>query len=68
MDDPATAPERAAGRLAEAVEKGVRAALVHNDQDAIQLPALLRARGLSVPEDLALISYDDVFAALGHRR
>ncbi|GED89670.1 LacI family DNA-binding transcriptional regulator [Streptomyces sp. 6-11-2] len=65
IDDPATAPERVAGQLAEAVGRGVRAALVHNDQDAIQLPALLRARGLSVPEDLALISYDDVFAALG---
>ncbi|MFB7596586.1 substrate-binding domain-containing protein [Streptomyces sp. NPDC056160] len=65
IDDPATAPEEVSRKLAEGVEKGVRAALVHNDQDAIQLPALLRARGLSVPEDLALISYDDVFAALG---
>ncbi|MEU6424020.1 substrate-binding domain-containing protein [Streptomyces spiralis] len=65
IDDPATAPESVTRQLAEAVDQGVRAALVHNDQDAIQLPALLRARGLSVPEDLALISYDDVFAALG---
>ncbi|MFI2641876.1 substrate-binding domain-containing protein [Streptomyces sp. NPDC018610] len=65
VEDPATAPEAVARRLADAVGNGVRAALVHNDQDAIQLPALLRARGLSVPEDLALISYDDVFAALG---
>ncbi|WP_086726171.1 LacI family DNA-binding transcriptional regulator [Streptomyces carpinensis] len=65
IEDPATAPESVTRKLAEAVERGVRAALVHNDQDAIQLPALLRARGLSVPEDLALISYDDVFAALG---
>lgn len=38
--------------------------LVHNDQEAIQLPPLLRARGLRVPRDLALVSYDDVFAAL----
>ncbi|MEW2292924.1 substrate-binding domain-containing protein [Streptomyces sp. NPDC006743] len=65
IDDPATAPELVSRKLAEGAEQGVRAALVHNDQDAIQLPALLRARGLSVPEDLALISYDDVFAALG---
>ncbi|MFI9819284.1 LacI family DNA-binding transcriptional regulator [Streptomyces sp. NPDC052013] len=53
-----------AGRIAEAARSGVRAVLVHNDQDAIQLPPLLRPHGLSVPEDLALISYDDVFAAL----
>ncbi|MFJ9519355.1 substrate-binding domain-containing protein [Kitasatospora sp. NPDC101801] len=53
-----------AGRVAEAVGKGVRAVLVHNDQEAIQLAPLLRARGLRAPDDLALISYDDVFAAL----
>ncbi|MFC9392767.1 substrate-binding domain-containing protein [Streptomyces sp. NPDC057027] len=52
-------------RIAEAVDDdGVRALLVHNDQSAIQLVPLLRARGLRVPDDLALISYDDVFAAL----
>ncbi|MEU6238669.1 substrate-binding domain-containing protein [Kitasatospora sp. NPDC047058] len=59
-----TDPERLADRLALAVEEGVRAALVHGDRDAIQLPPLLRARGLRVPEDLALVSYDDAFAAL----
>ncbi|MCT7356360.1 substrate-binding domain-containing protein, partial [Streptomyces sp. 15-116A] len=53
-----------ADRIAEAARSGVRAVLVHNDQDAIQLPPLLRPHGLTVPEDLALISYDDVFAAL----
>ncbi|MFD0428907.1 substrate-binding domain-containing protein [Streptomyces zhihengii] len=41
----------------------MRAVLVHNDQDAIQLPPLLRAHGLTVPEDMALISYDDVYAS-----
>ncbi|GAA0685753.1 substrate-binding domain-containing protein [Kitasatospora atroaurantiaca] len=56
--------EVVAARIAEAVAGGVRAALVHNDQDAIQLVSLLRARGLRVPDDVALISYDDVFAAL----
>ncbi|GAA2901025.1 substrate-binding domain-containing protein [Streptomyces mexicanus] len=65
IDDPATAPEAVTEQLVEAVARGVRAALVHNDQDAIQLPALLRARGVSVPGDLALISYDGVLAALG---
>ncbi|GAA2740926.1 LacI family DNA-binding transcriptional regulator [Kitasatospora cinereorecta] len=68
--DPATPEAAAAGietladRIAEAVAGGVTAALVHNDREAIQLPMLLRARGLRVPDDLALISYDDVFAAL----
>ncbi|MGW8991944.1 substrate-binding domain-containing protein [Streptomyces zhihengii] len=53
-----------AARIAEAARSGVRAVLVHNDQDAIQLPPLLRAHGLTVPEDMALISYDDVYASL----
>jgi len=53
-----------AEQIALAAEQGVRAVIVHNDADAIQLPPLLRARGLRVPEDVALISYDDVFAAL----
>jgi DNA-binding LacI/PurR family transcriptional regulator len=56
--------EEVAAAIAAAVADGVRAVLVHNDQDAIQLPPLLRAHGLTVPDDLALISYDDVFAAL----
>ena len=56
--------EAVAARIAEAVARGVRAVLVHNDQEAIQLAPLLRTRGLRAPDDLALISYDDVFAAL----
>ncbi|MFE9459530.1 substrate-binding domain-containing protein [Streptomyces californicus] len=58
-------PARLAGCIAEAAAGGARAVLVHNDQDAIQLPPLLRALGLTVPDDIALIAYDDVFAALG---
>ncbi|MFG2819943.1 substrate-binding domain-containing protein [Kitasatospora sp. NPDC048365] len=54
-----------AAPVAEALADGVTAVLVHNDQDALQLLPLLRARGLRVPEDLAVVSYDDVFAALG---
>lgn len=56
--------EPVAARIAEAVAGGVRGVLVHNDQSALQLVPLLRARGLRVPDDMALISYDDVFAAL----
>ncbi|MEV4558113.1 LacI family DNA-binding transcriptional regulator [Kitasatospora sp. NPDC049285] len=56
--------EQVAARIAEGVADGARAVLVHNDQDAIQLVPLLRGRGLRVPDDLAVVSYDDVFAAL----
>ncbi|MFF8838006.1 substrate-binding domain-containing protein [Streptomyces sp. NPDC015130] len=48
-----------------AVEAGeVRAALVHNDLDAVTLVGLLQARGLRVPEDLAIVTYDDEVAEL----
>ncbi|WP_328460367.1 LacI family DNA-binding transcriptional regulator [Streptomyces sp. NBC_00448] len=43
---------------------GFRAALVHNDIDAIALVGLLRARGLRVPEDVAVVAYDDEVAEL----
>ncbi|MEU3841820.1 substrate-binding domain-containing protein [Streptomyces sp. NPDC028635] len=61
---PAGVHQELAARIAEAAASGVRAVLVHNDQDAIQLPPLLRAHGLTVPDDLALVSYDDVYANL----
>ncbi|WP_307717965.1 LacI family DNA-binding transcriptional regulator [Streptomyces sp. V4I23] len=69
VDSPSTisSPESVhdlTARIAEAARSGVRAVLVHNDQDAIQLPPLLRMHGLSVPEDIALLAYDDVYAAL----
>ncbi|MGW6913371.1 substrate-binding domain-containing protein [Kitasatospora sp. NPDC054939] len=63
--NPPTDAAAVAERLARAHADGVRAAVVHNDQDALQLLPLLRSRGLRVPEDLAVVSYDDVFAALG---
>ncbi|MGW2814687.1 substrate-binding domain-containing protein [Streptomyces sp. NPDC001415] len=48
-----------------AVEDGLLdAVLVHNDHDAIVLLPRLRARGLSVPGDLAIVAYDDEVAAL----
>ncbi|MER7958063.1 substrate-binding domain-containing protein [Streptomyces sp. NPDC096030] len=51
--------------LVEAVERhGVTAALVHSDEDAIVLVPRLQARGIAVPEDLALIAYEDEVANL----
>lgn len=64
IEHPGQETEAIAARIAEGVASGVRAVLVHNDMEAIQLVPILRARGLRVPEDVAVISYDDVFAAL----
>ncbi|MFJ9820185.1 substrate-binding domain-containing protein [Streptomyces sp. NPDC101151] len=51
--------------LVEAVrERGVTAALVHSDEDAIVLVPRLQAHGVRVPDDLALIAYDDEVAGL----
>ncbi|MFB8041444.1 substrate-binding domain-containing protein [Streptomyces hydrogenans] len=57
--------ESVADQVLRLVEGGTDSLLVHNDQDALQLLPLLRARGLAVPDDLSVISYDDVFAAMG---
>ncbi|MFJ7064456.1 substrate-binding domain-containing protein [Streptomyces sp. NPDC101115] len=57
--------ERAVRALHEAVASGrASAALVHNDVDAIQIVQRLAELGVRVPEDLALIAYDDEVAAL----
>ncbi|MCS0602616.1 substrate-binding domain-containing protein [Streptomyces sp. LP11] len=45
-------------------ERGVTAALVHSDEDAIVLVPRLQAHGVRVPGDLALIAYDDQVAGL----
>ncbi|MFD5555099.1 substrate-binding domain-containing protein [Streptomyces sp. NPDC127068] len=52
-------------RFADAAAAGeLDGALVHNDHDAIVLLQRLRARGLRVPDDLAIVAYDDEVAAL----
>lgn len=57
--------EEAVRALREAVRSGVAtAALIHNDVDAIQVVQRLAELGVRVPEDLALIAYDDEVAAL----
>lgn len=51
--------------LCDAVtEGGVTAALIHSDTDAIMLIPRLQARGVRVPEDLAVITYDDEVAGM----
>ncbi|WP_432164693.1 substrate-binding domain-containing protein [Streptomyces sp. bgisy031] len=44
--------------------EGVRAAIVHNDSDAVVLVPRLHARGIKVPEDMAIVAYDDLVAGL----
>ncbi|MFH9758823.1 substrate-binding domain-containing protein [Streptomyces anulatus] len=57
--------ERTLEYLCDAVASGnVTAAIVHSDADAIVLIPRLQARGVRVPEDLAVIAYDDEVAGL----
>lgn len=57
--------EEAVQELREAATSGVAtAALIHNDVDAIQVVQRLAELGVRVPDDLALIAYDDEVAAL----
>ncbi|MFJ6696009.1 substrate-binding domain-containing protein [Streptomyces sp. NPDC091272] len=56
--------ETAVGELRAAVAAGATAALVHNDVDAIQIVQRLAELGVRVPDDLAVVAYDDEVAAL----
>ncbi|MFI7413763.1 LacI family DNA-binding transcriptional regulator [Streptomyces sp. NPDC049627] len=57
--------EAGVDHLVAAVKKrGVTAALVHSDEDAIVLVPRLQACGIRVPDDLALIAYEDEVAGL----
>ncbi|MDT0317249.1 substrate-binding domain-containing protein [Streptomyces millisiae] len=49
--------------LARCRERGVRALLVHSDREAIGMVERARDSGLRVPEELAVVSYDDEVAA-----
>lgn len=51
--------------LDECSATGTTAVLVHSDDDAVALLGLALERGLRVPEDLSIVAYDDVLAALG---
>ncbi|MFD7919027.1 LacI family DNA-binding transcriptional regulator [Streptomyces sp. NPDC059740] len=57
--------ERAVRALQAAVASGeATAALIHNDVDAIQMVQRLGELGVRVPQDLAVVAYDDEVAAL----
>ncbi|RFU87123.1 DeoR family transcriptional regulator [Streptomyces triticagri] len=57
--------DRTLDYLCEVVEQdGVTAVLVHSDADAIVLVPRLQARGVRVPEDLAVVAYLDEVASL----
>jgi DNA-binding LacI/PurR family transcriptional regulator len=43
----------------------VSAAVVHTDEDALQFVSACQERRIRVPQDFAIISYDDEIAALG---
>ncbi|GAB2607426.1 substrate-binding domain-containing protein [Pseudactinotalea suaedae] len=48
-----------------AVANGTTGLLVHSDPEAVRLAQLATTRGLRIPEDLSIVSYDDEVAALG---
>lgn len=50
--------------LDDCLDQGVGAALVHTDFHASRLVEIALDRGLRVPEDLAVVAYDDEFADL----
>ncbi|MFJ8080510.1 substrate-binding domain-containing protein [Streptomyces sp. NPDC096205] len=57
--------ERVLAEFTDAVAGGrLEAAVVHNDHDAIVVLQRLRSRGIQVPEDMAIVAYDDEVAAL----
>ena len=62
LDDP---PHRAVrGVLADCRRRGETALIVHSDPHAIAVAQACAEQGLRVPEDIALISYDDEVAHL----
>jgi DNA-binding LacI/PurR family transcriptional regulator len=57
--------ERLLADFTTAVTDGLLdAALIHNDHDAIVVLQRLRARGIDVPGDVAIVAYDDEVASL----
>ncbi|WP_269936462.1 substrate-binding domain-containing protein [Arthrobacter sp. HY1533] len=62
-------PESLRAELEEALEKimagELTAVLLLNDQDALTFVDSCQSRGISIPEDLAIVAYDDEVASMG---
>jgi DNA-binding LacI/PurR family transcriptional regulator len=50
--------------LDELLDSGATALICHNDHNSFAVLESLRARGIRVPQDFSLISYDDDFASM----
>ncbi|MFF9688797.1 substrate-binding domain-containing protein [Streptomyces sp. NPDC014623] len=46
-------------------ERGMTAAVLHGDEDALMLVQRMAENGTRVPQDCSVVAYDDVVAALG---
>ncbi|WP_426300820.1 substrate-binding domain-containing protein [Arthrobacter sp. R-11] len=63
--DPAGHRAAVEGLLDRYTAEGVTAAIIHTDEDALQFTSACQERRLRVPEDFAIVAYDDEIAALG---
>lgn len=52
------------GILDSCRREGITALIVHSDPDAISIAQYLAEQGLSIPADMAMVSYDDEVAHL----
>ncbi|NUR27024.1 MAG: DeoR/GlpR family transcriptional regulator [Catenulispora sp.] len=62
--EPAEIAAALAGVVGRARRGEIDAALVHTDQEAVQFVQQLQRHGLRVPDDVAVIAYDDELAGL----
>lgn len=53
------------GILDRCTAEDVTAAIIHTDEDALQFTSACQERQIKVPEDFAIVAYDDEIAALG---
>ena len=61
-EDPAALDARLLQVLEACMRDDVHAVLVHPDRHAARLIELAMDRGVKVPEDVAIVAYDDIFA------
>ncbi|UVJ39479.1 substrate-binding domain-containing protein [Arthrobacter sp. CJ23] len=64
-NDPQPHEQTVEGILDWCLEAGVSAAIVHNDEDALRFASACQERLIQVPENMAIIAYDDEIASLG---